>query len=855
MTSPLLKTKLHIPPARPDLVARPHLIAKLNQGLTRPLILISAPPGFGKTTLLTTWLEQQSLPAAWYSLDERDNDLARFLAYLVAALETVQPDVGRQALARVHGQRKLSLESVMTLLSNDIATMPTFVLVLDDYHLVELQAIHDAMAFLLDHLPPLMHLVIATRADPPLPLARLRARDQLIELRVPDLRFTLDEAATFLNQHMGLSLTAGQIAALDARAEGWIAGLQLAALSMQGHHAEHIARFVKAFTGSNRFVLDYLTEEVLQRQTPEIQSFLLQTSILNQMNASLADAVTGRNDSSQVLAQLDKANLFVIPLDDARQWYRYHHLFADLLHSRLQQVHSDQITELHQRASHWYEQNGLVNEAIDHALATRDFERAARLIEQATPALLVRGEDYMLRSWLAAVPDDLYRTHPALDVWQSVALVADGQFELAEARLGRVDGSQLDPLTYQGLELMRAVTALFRIDLPHAIESAREALRAAEIAGGDPTDPQAAYNRFVVLWLAALLIEAQLAAGQLRAAHGTLLREFSLGESAIATLSTFGNYIHLRLAELAYETNDLDATLQHATQALELSRAEHNEEFESYALAVLAQIKQAQGDSDGALDAINQAVTLGRKRNIPTELRFIGSRRVQLLLQQNRLDAAAEAAREMPDADTSSWFMQPALTPVASAHVLIAQGEFDRAAQALERLQAHLQASGEMRTLIQVLALQSLARHGQGNTTQAAAALERALSLAEPESYVRTFVDLGEAMRLEIRDWTRSVEIRNPSLAAYADKLLAAFHVEQSPRSASNLQSPIPKLLSERELEVLRLIAEGLSNQEIAERLVVTLSTVRTHTMNIYGKLGVRSRTQALVRARQLKLL
>ncbi len=897
MTSPLLTTKLHIPPVRPNLVARPRLIGKLNEGLARPLTLISAPPGFGKTTLVAAWLDQQPLPVAWLSLDERDNDLARFMAYLVAALETVQPEIGRQALHRLHSRRQSSPESAMTLLANDIAAIPhPFVLVLDDYHLIELQAIHEAMAFLFDHLPAPLHLVIATRADPPFPLARLRARDQLVELRAPDLRFSPEEAIAFLNERMGLQLTPEQVAALDARAEGWIAGLQLAALSIRGH--QNVAGFVHAFTGSHRFILDYLAEEVLQHQAPETQTFLLQTCILGQMNASLADAVTGRNDSELVLAQLERANLFVVPLDDARQWYRYHHLFGDLLQSRLLQTQPEQVGELHRRASTWYEQNGFVNEAIDHALEVPDFERAARLIEQAAPALLVRSEDLTLRTWLAAIPSDLNRTHPALDVWNATALAGAGQFELAEACLARVDDSQLDPIARQVSGLMRAATALFRTDLPHAVESAREALIAAETSSGDPTDSQAEFNRIATVWLAMLLGEAQLAAGQLRAALATLSREFELGKSAaFATLYQMGlGYLHMRLADLSYEMNDMSAASQHANQGLEISHAEHNEEFESYALSALAQIRQAQGDPGGALELVSQAMTLGRKRNIANELRLIASRQVKLLVQQNRLDEAAQAAREMQSADTSAWFLQSALTPVAHARVMIAQRESDRAIPALESLEKQLKASGEMRTQIEVLALLALAWRGKGDTAQAMTALARALSLAEPEGYARTFLDLGEPMRLQIADFAHSLEsgelqtkgLREiekdghmKQLAGYIDKLLAAFpmmHSEeldaqshgdlwsaivpnqgigrnlQSQRNASQ-SAMVPEPLSERELAVLRLIAEGLSNQEIADRLVIAVSTVKTHINNIYGKLGVGSRTQALVRADELKLL
>ncbi len=860
----ILTTKLHIPPARPNLVARPRLITRLNEGLTRPLTLISAPPGFGKTTLVTPWLEQQPLPAAWYSLDERDNDLARFLAYFVAALETVQPEIGRQALNRLRSRRRPPLESLMTLLSNDIAAIPRdFILVLDDYHLVELQVIHEAMAFLLDHLPPPMHLVIASRADPPFPLTRLRARGQLVELRAPDLRFSPDEAAAFLNQGMGLSLTPEQVAALDERAEGWIAGLQLAALSMQGH--ENVAGFISAFAGSHGFVLDYLAEEVLQRQTPEILTFLLQTSLLDHMNAALTDAVTGRDDSVQILAQLEKANLFLVSLDDARQWYRYHHLFDDLLQSRLQESHPEQVAELHRKASAWYEQNGFVNGAVDHALAAGDLERAAHLIELAAPTLLIRSEDRTLRTWIAALPQDLIHAHHSLGVWYATAEAGAGNFELAEAHLAQVDDTQLAPLARGVAALMRATIALFHSDLPHAIESARKALTDAGASTAASTGPEAELSSLTSVFLAMLLAEAEIAAGKLRDAVATYLRELEIRKSTAHAnfMTVFIGYVHVRLAEQYYEWNELDVAAHHTSQGLEICRAERNEEFESYALSALAQIKQAQGDYANAIELGNQAMALGRKRNVASELRMLAARQVRILLQQNRIDDAGQIAREMPLAEQAPWFMQGALVPISRARVLIAQREFDRAAQMLEPLCQQAQAESQTGRLIEGMALLSLARQGQGETAKARTALACALSLGEPEGYVRTFVDLGESMeqllkvyRLQVTGSTVSEE--------YVMKLLISFpavnhagqlsNFQPSNVQPSNLQH-IPEPLSERELAVLRLIAEGLTNQEIADRLIVALSTVKTHINNIYGKLGAANRTQALSRARELKLL
>ncbi len=438
MTAPILATKLYIPPPRPRVVPRPRLVERLNEGLAagHKLALISASAGFGKTTLVSEWIASCGRPIAWLSLDEGDNDPTRFLTYLVAGLQTIAANIGEGVLGVLQSPQPPATESILTALLNEINTLPdNFVFVLDDYHVIDSKPVDDVLSFLLEHLPPQMHLVITTREDPSLPLARLRARGQLTELRAADLRFTPAEAAEFLNRVMGLNLSAEDIAALETRTEGWIAGLQLAALSMQGR--SDAASFIQAFTGSHRFVLDYLVEEVLQRQPEGIHSFLLKTAILDRLSGSLCNAVTGREDSKGMLDTLERGNLFIIPLDDQRQWYRYHPLFAEVLQARLIDEQPDQVFSLHRRAGEWYEHNGSAADVIRHALAAKDFERAAILVELAVPEMRRnrQGATVTELGWLKALPDELVHFRPVLSVDYAYALFGGGEQEAVEARL------------------------------------------------------------------------------------------------------------------------------------------------------------------------------------------------------------------------------------------------------------------------------------------------------------------------------------------------------------------------------------------------------------------------------------
>jgi len=893
--APLLSTKLYIARPRPDLLPRPRLTQRLNDGLHRKLTLISAPAGFGKTTLLSEWSLQSKRPVAWISLDEGDNDPARFWAYFIAALQTLQVNVGDAALAAFQSPQPPPMEVVLTALINEIAIIPEpFALVLDDYHVIETQPVHSALTFLLNHLPPQMHLIIATRADPPLPLARLRGRGQLTELREADLRFTTDEAAAFLNQAMGLNLSAEQVAALEERTEGWIAGLQLAALSMQGR--SDIPGFIAAFAGSHRYILDYLAEEVLQRQPEGVQTFLLQTAILDRLSGPLCDTVTGQGDSQTMLERLERANLFLVPLDEERRWYRYHRLFAELLRAYLQREQPNRVPGLHRRASEWYEQNGLLAEAVGHALAAKDFERAARLVEQAAPQMLMRGELVTLLGWLAALPDERIRAWPALCTYYAWVLTLTGQLDAVEPRLQDAEqglqpdipAAELQDLLGQ-IAAIRAYIAALHRDVPHAIELARQALEhlpeenpavrafVAFTLGGacllsdDVAEACQAFAEASALGRAAgnvhVAIPALCNLAGLRALQGQLHQAAGLYQEALELATP--SLAHQRegrggrtlpvaamaysgLGGLLYEWNDLEGAMRHLREGIEQSKQWGNVDALASSYARVARVLQAQGDEAGALEALKEAGQLVRRHAvIPTTAARVAAYQASLWLAQGNLGAATRWVQErgLSVDDELGYLREP--EHIALARVLIAQGKYDEALQFLARLRQAAETRGRMGSLIEILVLQALALQSQGNTTQAMPALERALSLAEPEGYVRLFVDEGAPMAKLLRQ-----ALSRGIAPNYVSRLLAAFGAEEQRGEEAEKRAPLLlEPLSERELEVLRLLAAGLSNREIAEKLIVAVGTVKAHIHNIYGKLGVQSRTQAVARARELGIL
>lgn len=909
MSAPILATKLYIPPPRPGIVPRPRLIERLDDGLAkgRRLTLISASAGFGKTTLVSEWITGCGRSVAWLSLDEGDHDPARFLVYLITALQSIKAGIGESLLATLQSPQPLQIETILTTLLNEISTIQQpFLLVLDDYHSVDSQRVDQALAFLIEHQPPQIHLVIATREDPNLPLARLRARSQCTELRVADLRFTPAEAAEFLNRAMGLNLSEENIASLETRTEGWIAGLQLAAISMQGQPDP--ASFIHSFTGSHRFVMDYLLEEVLQQQPENVQSFLLRTSVLDRMCGPLCDA--GFSDSSApgqaTLEYLERANLFIIPLDNERRWYRYHHLFADLLRKRVgQNLNPEEIAGLHIHASQWYENNDLMLDAFRHAAAANDIERAIRLMENKKMHLHHRGTAITILDWLETLSDAVRNARPVLWWMQATLMLTIGQTFGVEEKLQAAENA-LDVVNIPDAELdiptrdLIGKIAVIRANLAQAeaqaetiVVQARRALEylhptnlvyrssAVRTMGfahywqDDWDKARQAYTEALSLAQTAGDIPSTMLAlvrlGQLQEDQNQLYLAVESYQQALNLIGEYSNpnttIAYLGLAEIFYQWNNLDTAEQYAKQGLKLAQ-QYDQITDRIIMSELhlALIKLARGDVSGAAQMVSQAEQTSRQRNFTLRLANIAFFQAWLHLHQGDLDAAAQLTLQNE-------------IPLMRARVLIRQNEPSAALEVLKTVRQHAEAKGLARRLLDVMAVESVALSTQGEKKKAVELLGEALARAEPAGFIRLFVDEGEPMRLLIVD-VRSM-IKNQEhpgihpLPGYVDRLLAAFPesiktISQSetltsyesagvvnPKHPHLMQVQVSEIadpLSERELEVLNLLRSELSGPEIAERLIVSLNTLRTHTKNIFNKLGVNNRRAAVRRAEELDL-
>jgi LuxR family maltose regulon positive regulatory protein len=877
MPTPILATKLYIPRPRPNVVSRLRLLERLNEGLHCNLTLISAPAGYGKTTLVSEWIAFIERPAAWLSLDEADGDPARFLRYLVAAVQTIAAKIGAGVLSALQSSQPLPIEALLVALLNDLTIIQDqFVLVLDDYHMIDARAIDQALTYLVEHLPPNMHLVIATREDPRLPLARLRARGYLTEVRAADLRFTSAEAAAFLNQVMGLHLSTEDIARLSRRTEGWIAGLQLAALSLQGQ--QDATGFIRSFTGSHHFVLDYLLEEVLGQQSERIQTFLLRTSILDRFCAPLCDAivldpaVSGR----ATLDYLEHANLFVVPLDNERRWYRYHHLFAELLRQRLKQSElsstgdeGSTIAELHRRASQWYEDHGLSIEAFHHAVAAGDVERAARLVEGKGMPLQFRGAVTPVLNWLESLPKTVLDGRPALWVMYASALSMTGQMAGVEAKLQAAEaallGKELDEQTRNLIGHIAAIRALLAAAQNQADTSIAQSRRALEYL-----HPANLAVRTATIWKLGVAYQLQgerAEAGRafseaiaISQASGNLIvnmsaslglamvqetdNQFSLAvetyrrvlELAGASPQIAVCEAHLGLARICYEWNDLEAAEQHGQQSLQLARQLANIDRVVAGEVMLARLKLAQEDVDGAAARLSEADWFARQQSFIRGMPEVAAAQVLLLLRQGSLSAAADLAYVHD-------------LPLSQARVHLAQGDPSAALARLLPWRRQVEAKDWKDELLKVLVLQAVALQAGREQEKAVQALRDALVLAEPAGFIRLFIDEGLPMA-HLLSRASAMGI----MPDYIGKVLAAFEAEKH-RPDVPPSTPLLEPLSHRELEVLHLIAQGLSNQEIGERLVLALDTVKGHNRSIFGKLQVQRRTEAIARARELGLL
>ena len=877
--NPLVETKLHIPSPRRNLVARPRLQARLAGAVDAKLILVSAPAGFGKTTLITAWLgtvADDGAAVAWLSLDERDNDPALFWSYVLAALELAVPGLGTNARALLESAN-MPPDAVLATLVNELHAVDRDVfVVLDDFHVIDHHDIQEGVTDLLDHLPERAHLVLTSRADPPLPLARLRVRGELVEIRAADLRFTNEEVAAYLNGAMGLDLTADDIATLEARTEGWIAALQLAALSMQGR--EDVADFIAGFAGDDRFIVDYLAGEVLHRQPESVRRFLLQTSVLDRLEGSLCDAVTGETGGKAVLEALDRENLFVVPLDDRREWYRYHQLFADVLRARLLDEDPAAPAELHRRASTWFAEHDEPSNAIRHALAAGDFDRAAALAELALPAVRRSRQDATLRAWAELIPEHIVRVRPVLAVGFVGVLMSTGEVHRVDEYLRDaeqwlalppaardaagmivVDEAQLRALP-GAIEMYRAALALMRGDIAGTVDHARRVLA---VAPDDELEPAAAH---ALLGLAAWsegdldgafaeytasiagmrrvghiadILGCSIAMADIRVAQGRLSDAQRLYEQGLQLVADHGAGplrgtadMHVGLAEILRERDDREAAAEPLQRAQELELF-GTRQYPYRSRAVRAGLRLADGDTAGCLALLEEAERVYDTDFSPA-VRPIGARRARTFVRQGDLNAARAWARERNLSTDDELRYVNEFEHITLAIILVndapSERELQQVSAMLDRLLAAAEAGGRGSSVIEILAVQALAFDARGDTSRALDALRRAVALAEPEGYVRVFDYLG------------------PRLHALREAL-ATGAVSTRPQ-----QQGLVDPLSDRELDVLRLLRSDLSGPDIARELMVSLNTLRTHTKNIYTKLGVNNRREAVRRAGELAL-
>jgi len=901
----LLATKLHMPASRPGQVRRLRLTARLDEGAARGLVLVCAPAGYGKTVLLADWARRGEHPAAWLSLDAGDNDPARFWRHAVAALDRARAGIGDRVSPLLGPPAPASFQGLVTALINDLAGEEAL-LVLDDYHVIGSQQVHESLAFLLEHRSAGLRVGLASRSDPPLGLARLRVRGQLTEIREAELRFTPAEAAELL-QHMASGLPETSVAALAARTEGWAAGLQLAALSLRGQ--ADAAAFVAAFTGSHRYVLDYLAEEVLEAQPEQLRAFLLETSVLERLSGPLCDAVTGREGSQALLEAAERAGLFLVPLDEVRGWWRYHHLFADLLQARLRQEQPGRLPGLHHAAAAWCDAYGLADETIRYALAAGDAAWAARLIERHHDAVFLRGESATIQRWISALPAELARSRPRLLLAQAWMALVGGDVEAAGARLDAAECAFADVANESfepsvglaasllanvpaAIAIARAYLAVLHGDAEGTAVSASRALPAlgegewvlrsaslwilaiAEWVRGRLEDAERGFAASVAGWRAAgqppLAAWACFDLGRVQRARGRLDAPLATYQQVVEITAPPGRAAmpsagigYVGMAEVAYQRGELDTALQHVTKGIELCR-QLNWKTQPLAagLVTLAWIRQANGDPGGAREAIAEAGRIAPSPSLASLFNPVPAQRARLLLAQGDIEAAARWAQEGGLRADDEPMYQTEREHLVLARVLLAQDQPAEALALLDRLHAAAEAQDRAGSLIEIGALRALALAGSGDADRAVDALAEALTLACPQGYVRVFADEGPPMaallaRLIAAQRTDRAAARVPlgCLARLHRALGAQDTVPEAGRDGVTAVPGLVEQLTSRELEVLAMLAGGRSNQAIAGQLVVTLDTVKKHVSHVLGKLGAANRTEAVARARELSLI
>jgi len=873
MTEILLHTKLGVPPKRSVAVNRTRLLELANQGLLqgseflRKLTLVSAPAGYGKTMMVSEWLQGSGLPVAWLSLDESDNDPNRFMAYMIASIQSIQVVFGGTIQAMIQSPQPPPMEVSLTIMLNEVAALPTILaLVLDDYQAITNLAIHRQIAFLLEHLSPRMHLVLITREDPLIPISRLRASNQVLEIRQEDLRFTLDEISYFMRRVMQLDLSENDIVALERRTEGWIAGLQLAALSLHGLRDKNA--FIQAFTGSNRYILDYLIEEVFNRQSGDVQGFLLKTAILDRLSGPLCDAVAERTGSRELLEKLEQSNMFIVPLDQSRTWYRYHRLFSDLLRHQ-QQVMGMAVDEssLHQRASQWFEAEGYLSEATQHSLAAQDWMKAAQLIGLANERMLKQGEIVTLIGWLEKLPKQIILSHPGLCMTYAWALLLATKYDLAKPVLEQAEVLAQPGSVFRGqVATAQAYLARSVGDNPGVIETSRLALSLL---------PKSDYNSRCTLLMnlgmvywhegrleeaEPALVEAQEKAARVGNLYAQLTSELFLARTMVSrgflreagdrypSIIQKGAQVpvmaigYFDLAALHYEWGELEKAEYYLQNGLELCQRTRNVEFQIAGEILQATLLLARQDWNAAARTMDQACSLASDYSLQTQARCAASQ-AQVALVMGDLKSAArwmDLASENVDSHSFYRFLG-----LLRPRLLLAQGMLDLAAEKLGLCYETASRAGWGYGLVAVQVLQALAAKGH---EPALGFLTAALQMARPQGYIRTFVEAGTGL-IPLLQYASQRGVT----PAYTGQILAAM--DGKTIAPTRGQAALVEPLSERELEVLRLVTAGMSNREIGGKLFISPGTAKTHIHNLCGKLGVRNRTEAATRAKELGLV